>query len=104
VKPPYNPPYIYSEPDIQSKRLDQNDRFVLLATDGLWDHMSNADIIEIMQDVLINATGDQPVVESIPSRLVHLALTRAAEAHNVSYAQPFPEAQASSWRLGDQDA
>ena len=85
VKPPYHPPYIYSEPEIQSKRLDPNDRFVLLATDGLWDHMTNSDIIEIMQDVLVSSTGDEPVVENIPSRLVHLALNRAAEAHNVRH-------------------
>jgi hypothetical protein len=35
-----------------------------------------------MQDTLISAT-DRVAVDTIPSRLVHLSLTRASESHNV---------------------
>jgi pyruvate dehydrogenase phosphatase len=82
VKAPFHPPYIYTEPEIVSKKLEPSDRFVLLATDGLWDHITNSDILDIMQDTLISAT-DRVAVDTIPSRLVHLSLTRASESHNV---------------------
>jgi pyruvate dehydrogenase phosphatase len=39
------PPYMTAEPEITTRKVSTND-FVILASDGLWDHMSNEDAVE----------------------------------------------------------
>jgi len=38
--PTYTGPYITHKPDIQVFELSAQDRYLVLATDGLWDEMS----------------------------------------------------------------
>lgn len=44
-RPKYKtPPYMTAEPEIQTRQVRTKD-FVILASDGLWDHMSNEDAV-----------------------------------------------------------
>lgn len=45
-------PYLTHRPDIFRYRLDKNDKFIVLACDGLWDVMSNQDVVNF---ILLNS-------------------------------------------------
>lgn len=38
-------PYVTHRPDLYRYKLDKNDKFIVLACDGLWDVMSNQDVV-----------------------------------------------------------
>ena len=40
--------FVTSEPHIKEKVIDDNDSFLILATDGLWDVLENKDVAELM--------------------------------------------------------
>jgi serine/threonine protein phosphatase PrpC len=44
-------PYVTHSPDLYRYKLDKNDKFFILACDGLWDVMTNSDVINF---VLLN--------------------------------------------------
>lgn len=41
-------PYLLSEPAIHVRMLRPGDQFVVLATDGLWDLLSNQEVVDIV--------------------------------------------------------
>lgn len=41
-------PYITSEPDIFEHEIDKNDLFLVIASDGIWDVLSNNDVADIV--------------------------------------------------------
>ncbi|CAM9883609.1 unnamed protein product, partial [Hapterophycus canaliculatus] len=50
LPPPYTPPYITAEPEISVHEINTSqDDFVVLASDGLWDHVSNIEAVEIVR-------------------------------------------------------
>jgi len=51
VPHPYTPPYITATPTVVSRRLEDQDRFLILATDGLWDHMTGEEAVAITSQV-----------------------------------------------------
>ena len=42
------PPYLTAEPVITSHQVTEGDKFLILGTDGLWERMSNKDIVDIV--------------------------------------------------------
>ncbi|CAM9914357.1 unnamed protein product [Scytosiphon promiscuus] len=81
LPPPYTPPYITAEPEISVHEINTTqDDFVVLASDGLWDHVSNIEAVEIVR----KAAYDDGVPESAGDRLVQRVLERAAENHGIS--------------------
>lgn len=50
VIPPhyYTPPYLTCRPDITHHVLNKNDRFLILATDGLWDMLSPMQVVRLV--------------------------------------------------------
>ena len=40
VRSPFSPPYVLSDPEVQHATLTEQDGFLILASDGLWDEMS----------------------------------------------------------------
>jgi len=42
------PPYLTAEPDVFHYKLEANDEFIVLASDGLWDMLSNEDVVNIV--------------------------------------------------------
>jgi pyruvate dehydrogenase phosphatase len=77
IPSPYSPPYILAEPEILVHERSERDRFLILATDGLWDTMSNEEAVAFVHRQL---HGDaEPVKkEEIAHRLVREALRREA--------------------------
>ncbi len=44
-------PYVTSEPDIVETNLDAHDEFLVLASDGLWDVLNNAQVAQLLQEL-----------------------------------------------------
>lgn len=42
------PPYLLSEPEVFHYKLDANDQFIVLASDGLWDMLGNDDVVQLV--------------------------------------------------------
>ena len=62
LRPPLSyltPPYLMARPDVQVHKIAKNDQFIILATDGLWDLMTNDEAIEHVSEYtkLENANG-----------------------------------------------
>jgi pyruvate dehydrogenase phosphatase len=72
-------PYIDVEPDITVTRRTKEDKFLVVATDGLWDQFSSAEAAMIVEGAL--KVGLSPVQAS--EELVEAALKRAALNHKI---------------------
>lgn len=53
--PDFNGPYINYEPDIQVFDLTSADKFIILATDGLWDNIKRKQAATIVKESTDNA-------------------------------------------------
>jgi len=47
------PPYLTAEPEVSCHKLRLHDRFMVIATDGLWDMMSSQEAIDIVGDHML---------------------------------------------------
>eukprot|EP00794_Sanderia_malayensis_P019144 gene19144-21063_t len=43
-----SPPYLTAEPEVFQYRMEKSDKFIVLATDGLWDMLSNQEVVELV--------------------------------------------------------
>ncbi|XP_073972647.1 pyruvate dehydrogenase [acetyl-transferring]-phosphatase 2, mitochondrial-like isoform X2 [Rhodnius prolixus] len=52
VIPPdlYTPPYLTASPDVTYHKLTESDKFVVIATDGLWDVLSPQQVVQLVGD------------------------------------------------------
>lgn len=48
LKEPVTTPYLLSEPTIHVRTLRPGDQFVIFASDGLWDLLSNQEAVDIV--------------------------------------------------------
>ncbi|XP_076931137.1 putative protein phosphatase 2C 33 [Bidens hawaiensis] len=55
---------LISVPQVSYRRLTEKDEFVVLATDGVWDVLSNEEVIEIVASTEPHSLAAQAVVES----------------------------------------
>lgn len=46
----FTPPYLTAEPEITKYQLQKSDKFLVLATDGLWDMLSNDEIVHYVKE------------------------------------------------------
>lgn len=68
------PPYLTAQPDINHKMLTEDDRFLILATDGLWETVSNEMAVKIVGEYLDTiAKGEKPT-ENAATKLMRFAL------------------------------
>jgi serine/threonine protein phosphatase PrpC len=70
--PNFTGPYISAEPDITVRKLTAEDRYLLLATDGLWDEVKRKEAAKIATELLMNpddATKERFKDRSIPFQL-----------------------------------
>ncbi|CAG8788881.1 8747_t:CDS:2, partial [Dentiscutata erythropus] len=42
------PPYVIARPEVTHHKIGSDDKFLVLATDGLWERLSNAEVIELV--------------------------------------------------------
>jgi len=82
IPQPYSPPYVLSEPEVTRVRLQQEDAFVVMATDGLWDEMSDQEAVSVVSRCAAEGRrGDAAAA------LVDEALRRAAASAGMSVAE-----------------
>ena len=76
---PRSYPYIDADPDVTVTKRSAADRFLIAATDGLWDQFSSQEAVVIVEAALkAGLTPNQASVE-----LVEAALQRAATNHRI---------------------
>ena len=44
----FNKPILRADPSISILKLQPEDRFLIFASDGLWDHLSNQEAVDIV--------------------------------------------------------
>eukprot|EP00184_Porphyridium_aerugineum_P003099 CAMPEP_0184693802 /NCGR_PEP_ID=MMETSP0313-20130426/1958_1 /TAXON_ID=2792 /ORGANISM="Porphyridium aerugineum, Strain SAG 1380-2" /LENGTH=865 /DNA_ID=CAMNT_0027151973 /DNA_START=407 /DNA_END=3004 /DNA_ORIENTATION=+ len=69
--------YVLPEPEVSLRELDPSDRFLIMATDGLWDWVKNQDAINIIENEC-EAKQDQFDLEIATRLLVEEALNRGS--------------------------
>lgn len=76
VRDPIKRPILSADPSISVHKIQQNDQFLIFASDGLWEHLSNQDAVDIVQHNPRNG---------IARRLVKTALQEAAKKREMRY-------------------
>ena len=78
IEEPFTPPYVTHKPDIFHINVNEkSDRFVILASDGLWDFISDDEAVQIVAQC-----SDRSQAADL---LVECALRRAAKESDQSY-------------------
>lgn len=49
LREPLKRPILSAEPSVSVHQLEPDDRFVIFASDGLWEHFSNQEAVDIVQ-------------------------------------------------------
>jgi len=50
LREPFKKPILSSEPAISVHELQPHDQFLIFASDGLWEHLSNQEAVDIVQN------------------------------------------------------
>ncbi|MCO5558387.1 hypothetical protein L7F22_011968 [Adiantum nelumboides] len=72
----FKKPVLSAEPSLQERKLFPEDRFLIFASDGLWEHVSDQEAVDIVQKSPRNG---------IAKRLVRAALQQAAKKREMRY-------------------
>ncbi|XP_032659670.1 pyruvate dehydrogenase [acetyl-transferring]-phosphatase 2, mitochondrial [Chelonoidis abingdonii] len=56
----YTPPYLIAEPEVTYHKLRFQDKFLVIASDGLWDMLNNEDVIKLVAEHLAQANVQKP--------------------------------------------
>lgn len=56
---------VTANPDIFIKNIDEEDEFIVLACDGVWDYMTNEQVIEFIREGISNRLGLSQIVENL---------------------------------------
>lgn len=73
---PFHKPILLAEPTIAVQKLYPEDQFLIFASDGLWEHLSNQEAVDIVQSCPRNG---------IARKLVKSALCEAAKKREMRY-------------------
>ncbi|CAH9079238.1 unnamed protein product [Cuscuta epithymum] len=76
LREPFKKPFLSADPSISIHQLEPDDQFVIFASDGLWEHLSNQEAVNIVQNNPRNG---------IARRLVKAALQEAAKKREMRY-------------------
>lgn len=61
---------ITADPDITTTVLENEDEFMILACDGIWDILSNQDAVDFVREGISNGLSDKEIVESAFKRCI----------------------------------
>ncbi|CCI44376.1 unnamed protein product [Albugo candida] len=75
IPPPYTPPYITSKPEVTTHLLTKQDAFVIIASDGLWDHVDNDEAVSIVEKMVIENKSDH-AARALVENVLQKAATR----------------------------
>ncbi|KAL7753729.1 hypothetical protein RI367_000660 [Sorochytrium milnesiophthora] len=59
----FTPPYLRATPEITCHELDEDDLFMVIATDGLFDELSNAEVIDLVRQYLYSQPAEPQSAE-----------------------------------------
>lgn len=76
LREPIKRPILSSDPSISVHQLQPHDQFVIFASDGLWEHLSNQEAVDIVQNHPRSGSA---------RRLVKVALQEAAKKREMRY-------------------
>ncbi|KAM7254915.1 hypothetical protein ACFE04_020156 [Oxalis oulophora] len=76
VKEPFTKPILTAEPAVLVHKLHAEDQFLIFASDGLWEHLSNHEAVDIVQNGTRNGAA---------RRLIKAALKEAAKKREMRY-------------------
>ncbi|KAK9129389.1 hypothetical protein Sjap_009876 [Stephania japonica] len=76
LREPFKRPILSSEPSISVHKLQPHDQFLILASDGLWEHLSNQEAVDLVHNHPRNGSA---------RRLVKAALQEAAKKREMRY-------------------
>ncbi|XP_074285874.1 putative protein phosphatase 2C 28 [Silene latifolia] len=76
LRDPIKRPILSSEPAIAVQELQPHDQFVIFASDGLWEHLSNQEAVDIVQSNPRNGSA---------RKLIKTALQEAAKKREMRY-------------------
>eukprot|EP00795_Rhopilema_esculentum_P001178 gene1178-15538_t len=66
------PPYLTAEPEVFRYRLEKSDKFVVMATDGLWDMLSNQEVIELVGSYIEGRAADMMLKRAVSASISNL--------------------------------
>lgn len=76
LREPFKRPILSSDPSVSVHQLQPHDQFVIFASDGLWEHLSNQDAVDIVQNHPRSGSA---------RRLIKVALQEAAKKREMRY-------------------
>lgn len=76
LREPFQKSILSAEPSISVHQLQQHDQFLIFASDGLWEHLTNEEAVRIVQNSPRNG---------IARKLVKVALQEAAKKREMRY-------------------
>ncbi|XP_015893279.2 probable protein phosphatase 2C 60 [Ziziphus jujuba] len=76
LREPFTRPILSSEPSISVHQLQPHDQFVIFASDGLWEHLSNQEAVDLVKNHPRSGSA---------RRLVKAALQEAAKKREMRY-------------------
>ncbi|XP_043709624.1 probable protein phosphatase 2C 60 [Telopea speciosissima] len=76
LREPLKRPILSSEPSVSVHQLQPHDQFLIFASDGLWEHLSNQEAVDIVQNNPHSGSA---------RRLVKVALQEAAKKREMRY-------------------
>jgi len=72
------PPYVTSLPEVTHRRLGPNDRFLIMATDGLWDELSSEEAVQLVGGWLDGAK--EPISQTSSEKTKHFTFVDSDNA------------------------
>jgi len=76
-----SPPYVYTNPFTVSHKVSENDMFVVLGSDGLFDFFLNEEVVELVHKFI----QENPVGDPAKHLVEQLVLRAADSAGNFYY-------------------
>uniref|UniRef100_A0A8C6RLA4 [Pyruvate dehydrogenase [acetyl-transferring]]-phosphatase 2, mitochondrial n=1 Tax=Nannospalax galili TaxID=1026970 RepID=A0A8C6RLA4_NANGA len=65
----HTPPYLTAKPEVTYHRLRPQDKFLVLASDGLWDMLGNEDVVRLVVGHLSKVGHHKPDLDQRPANL-----------------------------------
>ena len=73
------PPYLTAEPEVFQYKLEKGDKFIVMATDGLWDMLSNQEVIELVRSYIEGRASDAMMDRAVSTSVANLDSVLSAQ-------------------------
>lgn len=66
------PPYLTAEPEVFQYKLEKSDKFIVMATDGLWDMLSNQEVVELVRSYMEGRAADVMINRAVGASVANI--------------------------------